>query len=164
MSQHNPHSQPTHKPNQQSWEFTAYPAPANQPSEPARDSEQYEALCLDIALVMRMYPEFVSLLHHAAGTAHVGVVWSPVAHVVFGTWIIERAGLSDKAKIIGKDRLSDGFVVAPAVKAALVSHLQEVHGLYVWAFGGSPLDLPMLRKADQSIVVVVCSLGVRCGC
>lgn len=78
--------------------------------------------------------------------------------------IIERAGLSDKAKIIGGDRLSDGFVVAPAVKAALVSHLQEVHGLYVWAFRDSPLDLPMLRKADQSIVVVVCSLGVRCGC
>lgn len=122
--------------------------------EDEADSEQYDALCLDIALVMRMYPEFASLLHHAAGTAHVGVVVVTCGPRRVWDLIIERKGLSHKVTIIGGGRLSDGFVVTPAVKAALVSHLQEVHGLYVWAFGDSPLDLPMLRKADQSIVVV----------
>lgn len=32
--------------------------------------------------------------------------------------------------------------------------MRDVHKTYVWAFGDSPLDLVMLCKADQSIVVV----------
>jgi hypothetical protein len=58
-------------------------------------------------------------------------------------------------KVIGGGRISDGFVVTPAVKAKIVSRLRKVYHMYVWAFGDSPLDLPMLRKADQAIVVVI---------
>jgi hypothetical protein len=43
----------------------------------------------------------------------------------------------------------------PFVKAAIVSCLRKFHHLYAWAFGDSPLDLSMLRKADQAIVLVI---------
>lgn len=36
----------------------------------------------------------------------------------------------------------------------MVARLRDIHHMYVWAFGDSVLDLPMLSKADQAIVVV----------
>ena len=57
-------------------------------------------------------------------------------------------------KVIGGGRIADNFVVSAAVKGALVARLQEVHHVYVWAFGDGPLDLDMLSKADRAIVVV----------
>ncbi|RKK48836.1 hypothetical protein BFJ66_g7382 [Fusarium oxysporum f. sp. cepae] len=57
-------------------------------------------------------------------------------------------------KVIGGGRFSDGYFVTPGVKAAVVSHLRDVHDLNVWAFGDSPLDIPMLWEADQAVVVV----------
>ena len=57
-------------------------------------------------------------------------------------------------KVIGGGRLSDGLVVTARVKAALVTHLRDNYGAYVWAFGDSPLDLDMLGRADEAIVVV----------
>lgn len=55
---------------------------------------------------------------------------------------------------MGGGRISDGYIVSPSIKASVVSHLQDVAHLYVWAFGDSLLDIPMLQRADQSIVVV----------
>ena len=57
-------------------------------------------------------------------------------------------------KVIDGGRIADGFVITGAVKAALVTHLQNIYHQYVWAFGDSVVDLDMLRKADQAIVVV----------
>ncbi|PNP80421.1 hypothetical protein FNYG_06020 [Fusarium nygamai] len=68
--------------------------------------------------------------------------------------VLERAGLADSVKVIGGGRFSSGYIVTPGVKAAVVSHLRDKHELYVWAFGDSPLDIPMLWEADQAIVVV----------
>ncbi|KAB5511700.1 uracil phosphoribosyltransferase-domain-containing protein [Coniochaeta sp. 2T2.1] len=68
--------------------------------------------------------------------------------------IVEKAGLSVSVSVIGGGRISDGFVVTAEVKAALVDHLHSVYNVYVIAFGDSPLDLPMLRQADDAIVVV----------
>ncbi|EEH33660.2 hypothetical protein PAAG_04709 [Paracoccidioides lutzii Pb01] len=50
--------------------------------------------------------------------------------------------------------IADGFVVTSAAKGALVIGLREVQCMYVRAFGSSPVDLEMLRTADQAIVVV----------
>jgi len=62
--------------------------------------------------------------------------------------------MSDSVKVIGGGRFSDGYFVTPGVKAAVVSHLRDVHDLHVWAFGDGPLDIPMLWEADQAVVVV----------
>ncbi|KAF8848881.1 hypothetical protein BDZ45DRAFT_605209 [Acephala macrosclerotiorum] len=118
------------------------------------DDEKFEALCQDVASSVAVYPEFVSLLQLVAEQEHVGVV--VVTCGLRRVWekVLEREGLSKKVVVIGGGRIADGFVVTAAVKAALVARLQNAHQIYVWAFGDSPLDLEMLSKADQAIVVV----------
>ena len=56
--------------------------------------------------------------------------------------------------MIGGRRIADGFVTSATVKRDLVSHLQNCYHLHVCAFGDGPLDLNMLEKADQAIIVV----------
>jgi uracil phosphoribosyltransferase len=101
-----------------------------------------------------MHPEFVSLLQLVAEQEHVGAVI--VSCGLRRVWdkVLEREGLSKTVKVIGGGRIADGFIVTAAVKAALVARLRDVHQMYVWAFGDSLLDLEMLSKADQAIVVV----------
>ncbi|CAD6568849.1 MAG: hypothetical protein ASARMPRED_002077 [Alectoria sarmentosa] len=122
--------------------------------EETTDDQRFDALCQDVASGVTMYPEIVSLLQLVAEQKHVGavVVTCGLRHV----WdkVLEREGLSEKVKVIGGGRIADGFVVSASVKAALVARLQEAHRICVWAFGDSPLDLDMLRKADRAIVVV----------
>jgi len=122
--------------------------------EEAVDDQQFDSLCLDVALAVTMYPEFVSLLRLVAKKEHIEAVVVTCGPRRVWNKILEKEGLSQKVKVIGGGRLSDGFVVTPAVKGALVTHLQDVHQLYVWAFGDSPLDLDMLCKADRAVVVV----------
>jgi uracil phosphoribosyltransferase/phosphoserine phosphatase/adenylate kinase len=118
------------------------------------DEQEFDALCERVASTTTMHTEFVTLLN-AARQEHVGMV--VVTCGLRRVWekVLERTGLSETVKVIGGGRISEGFVVTPAVKAAIVSRLREIHHLYVWAFGDSPLDLPMLRKADQAIVIVI---------
>ncbi|KAL3431977.1 uracil phosphoribosyltransferase-domain-containing protein [Aspergillus tetrazonus] len=57
-------------------------------------------------------------------------------------------------KVVGGGRIKDGFVVTPSVKECLITRAKSVHTAYTWAFGDSPLDLPMMRVAHKPIVVV----------
>ncbi|RSL79300.1 hypothetical protein CEP52_017539 [Fusarium oligoseptatum] len=122
--------------------------------EEATDNEQFETTCDTVASSVVMHPDIIPLLQLVAEHRHVsalvvtcglGRVWEKV---------LQRHGLSKTVGVIGGGRISDGFVVTAAVKAAIVSQLRNDARLYVWAFGDSPLDLPMLKEADQAIVVV----------
>ena len=118
------------------------------------DDQEYDALCQDVASTVTMYPEFVSLLQLVTEQEHVGAVIVSCGLRLVWEKVLEREGLSKTVKVIGGGRIADGFIVTAAVKAALVARLRDTFQLYVWAFGDSPLDLGMLRKADQAIVVV----------
>lgn len=122
--------------------------------EEIADDQEFDFLCQEVALMVNMYPEFVSLLKLAAEESHVGAV--VVTCGLRRVWekVLEKEGLSEKVKVIGGGRIADGFVVSAAVKGALVVRLREAYRMYVWAFGDSPLDLEMLSEADQAIVVV----------
>jgi uracil phosphoribosyltransferase/adenylate kinase/phosphoserine phosphatase len=122
--------------------------------EEAADDQEFDTLCQDVASVVTMHPEFVSLLRLVAEQKHVGAVI--VSCGLRRVWdkVLEREGLSKTVKVIGGGRIADGFIVTAAVKAALVARLRDAHKMYVWAFGDSLLDLEMLSKADQAIVVV----------
>ncbi|KAF5238512.1 hypothetical protein FAUST_5569 [Fusarium austroamericanum] len=121
--------------------------------EEVADDEQFETVCDTVAAGIVMHPQIASLLRLAAEQRHIGalVVTCGLGHV----WrkVLERYKLSGTVHVIGGGRIKDGFVVTAEAKAAIVSQLRNAH-LYVWAFGDSPLDLPMLKGADQSIVVV----------
>ena len=122
--------------------------------EEAVDGQKFDDLCQEVALAVTMHREFVLLLQLLAEEERVGavVVTSGLRHI----WlkVLEKEGLSEKVEVIGGGRIEDHFVVTAAVKGALVTHLQNVHKIYVCAFGDSPLDLEMLCKANQAVIVV----------
>ena len=122
--------------------------------EETADNQEFNALCEYVASAVAVHPELVSLLQVAAEQKHVGAV--VVTCGLRRVWdkVLEREGLSKTVKVIGGGRIGDDFIITAAVKAALVSRLQGIHNVYVWALGDSVLDLPMLHKADQAIVVV----------
>ncbi|TAQ88885.1 hypothetical protein B7494_g2812 [Chlorociboria aeruginascens] len=122
--------------------------------EETTDDQEFDALCQDVALGVAMYPQFVSLLKMVAKQEHIRAVIVTCGLRRVWDKVLEREGLSKVVKVIGGGRIADGFVITAAVKAALVSRLRDAHKMYVWAFGDSPLDLEMLSKADQAIVVV----------
>lgn len=53
-----------------------------------------------------------------------------------------------------RGRLADVFVITAVVKTMIVQRLRDEHHMYVWAFGDSPPDLPMLSEADEAVIVV----------
>ncbi|MCJ1437912.1 hypothetical protein MMC27_007299 [Xylographa pallens] len=122
--------------------------------EESASDQEFDAICQDVASTVSMYPEFVSLLQMVAEQKHVGAV--VVTCGLRRVWdkVLEREGLSKNVKVVGGGRIADGFVISGSVKGALVDRLHDVHDMYVWAFGDSRLDLDMLLKADQPIIVV----------
>ncbi|KAF2137765.1 uncharacterized protein K452DRAFT_291344 [Aplosporella prunicola CBS 121167] len=122
--------------------------------EETLDDQEFEDICQKVAPEVTIQPEFGSLLHLVADKNHVGAV--VVTCGLRRVWeiVLEREGLSKTVTVIGGGRISDGFVVTAAVKAALVTRLRIAHQVYIWAFGDSVLDLDMLIEADEAIVVV----------
>jgi len=122
--------------------------------EETADDQEFDALCQDVASAVTMHPEFVSLLKLVAEQEHVSAVIISCGLRLVWDKVLEREDLSKTVKVIGGGRIVDGFIVTAAVKAALVTRLRDARQMYIWAFGDSPLDLEMLSKADQAIVVV----------
>lgn len=121
--------------------------------EETTNDEEFDIICQDVASAVTMHPEFASMLQLVAKQEYVGaVVVSCGLHRVWEK-VLKREGLSERVKVIGGGRIADGFVVTPAVKGNLVTRLRDVHQTYIWAFGDSPLDMEMLSKADQAIIV-----------
>jgi uracil phosphoribosyltransferase/phosphoserine phosphatase len=122
--------------------------------EEEADDHEFDVVCEKVASMVSMHPEFTLLLRQVAEEDHIAavIITCGLRHV----WnkILAREGLSEKVKVIGGGRIADGFVVTASVKAALVSRIRVVHNMYVFAFGDSPLDLGMLRKAHEAVVVV----------
>ncbi|KAK7179210.1 hypothetical protein DPSP01_011760 [Paraphaeosphaeria sporulosa] len=122
--------------------------------EDAVDEHTYDAICQQVASDVEVHLEFKRLLRLVAEQEHLGaVVVSCGLHRVWEK-VLGKEGLSQGIPIIAGGRLSDGFVVTAKTKAAVVNRLQTLHHAYVWAFGDSPLDIPMLMAADEAIVVV----------
>ncbi|KAL8976580.1 MAG: hypothetical protein Q9205_007438, partial [Flavoplaca limonia] len=135
------------------YSHTAFRQAALLYDEVASDQD-FAEICQHVASQVSMYPEIISLLHFMAEqdnidlviiTSGLGLVWKKV---------LELEGLSDAVTVIGGGRTKDAFVITPLVKSYLVGYMREEHKKYIWAFGDSPLDLPMLNKADRAVVIV----------
>ncbi|KAL8999175.1 MAG: hypothetical protein Q9169_001954 [Polycauliona sp. 2 TL-2023] len=122
--------------------------------EEVANDQEFEHLCTEVASQVSMYPEMISLLHYVAEQDHMELVVTTSGLRLVWEKVLEREGLSKSVTIIGGGRIADGLVVTAAVKARLVSYLREEHGRFVWAFGDSPLDLPMLNKANRATIIV----------
>lgn len=122
--------------------------------EDAVDDEQFETVCDVVATEVAMHADIISLLRLVAEQRHVGALIVTCGLGRVWEKVLERHELLEAVHVIGGGRISDGFVVTAAVKATIISQLRNDAHLYVWVFGDSPLDLPMLKAADQAIVVV----------
>ena len=118
------------------------------------DDQLYETLCQKTSHDINLHPEILALLRAAAKSRDIGAV--VITSGLRRVWemVLAKEGLSQTVRVIGGGRIADGFIVDATVKGALVDMLREYHNKKVIAFGDSPLDLKMLEKADQAIVVV----------
>ncbi|KAL8655506.1 MAG: hypothetical protein Q9226_003017 [Calogaya cf. arnoldii] len=122
--------------------------------EEITNDQDFEEICRDVASQVSMYPEIISFLHFMAEHGNVDIVVITSGLGLVWKNVLETQGLSKAVTIIGGGRIKNSFVVTAAVKAQLVGYLRVTHSRYIWAFGDSPLDLPMLNKADRAVVVV----------
>ncbi|RYP26224.1 hypothetical protein DL768_011789 [Monosporascus sp. mg162] len=120
--------------------------------EEATDMLEFENICEAIASEIKLN-EISGLLEQLKVRKHVRPVVVTCGLRLVWEKVLGRAGLSF-VDVIGGGRITDGFVITPAVKAAIVNRLRIGHRKYVWAFGDSPVDIPMLSRADQAVVVV----------
>ncbi|KAK0668791.1 uracil phosphoribosyltransferase-domain-containing protein [Cercophora samala] len=118
------------------------------------NEQVFDEVCRNIASLVKMHPAMVSLLQTTEQKKGVSAVVATCGLRRVWEMVLANHGLMGTVKVIGGGRISDGFVVTAQVKASLVERLQKTYGLYVWAFGDSPLDIPMLQAADEAIVVV----------
>ncbi|KAK6592003.1 uracil phosphoribosyltransferase [Botrytis cinerea] len=119
----------------------------------ALPKDDFDVVCDKVASEVVMYSDFVSLLQLVSEQEHVGVVI--VSCRIRRVWeqVLARENLS-AVKVVAAGRLEDYLVVTASVKAALVDRLRKHYDTHVWAFGDSPLDLEMLSRADEAIVIV----------
>jgi uracil phosphoribosyltransferase/phosphoserine phosphatase/adenylate kinase len=115
-------------------------------------AEDFDYMCNQVAVAVEMYPEMAALLARVAREPHVGAII--VTSGLRKVWerVLRVAGLTH-VQVIGNGRRGDGYVVTDAVKGHIVDQLKQ-RSLRVVAFGDSPLDVEMLRKADDAYVVV----------
>ncbi len=121
--------------------------------EESTDEEAFETLCEKIAQSITVHPEFIALFQHICSHTHIRVfVLTCGIRRVWQT-VMEKAGFGHIIRVIGGGRIADEIVMTPKIKAEIVLMLQKQAGVYVWAVGDSPLDLPMLEVANRSIVI-----------
>ncbi|KAK7964149.1 uracil phosphoribosyltransferase-domain-containing protein [Apiospora saccharicola] len=107
-----------------------------------------------VAASVSIRSEFIDLLHLISKQNNAGAVILTCGMHQIWKKILQNHHLSDVVSVIGGGRVQDGYVITPEVKASLVVNLRAARGLYVWAFGDSPLDISMFQQADQAVVVV----------
>ncbi|OAA69839.1 HAD-like domain protein [Cordyceps fumosorosea ARSEF 2679] len=121
--------------------------------EEAADDVSFEALCDKVSSSITIHPEFIRLFQLACGHGHMRVVVLTCGIRRVWQMVLEKAGFGNSIKVIGSGRIADEVVITPQAKAQVVRSLRKRSGLYVWAFGDSPLDLPMLEGAHRAIIV-----------
>ncbi|OAQ99316.1 hypothetical protein LLEC1_05493 [Akanthomyces lecanii] len=121
--------------------------------EESANDEEFEALCERLATSITIHPEFMTLFQLVRSHSHLRAIVLTCGIRRVWQLVLNKAGLGHMIKVIGGGRILDEVVVTPKIKGEIVSSLRKHTGLYVWAFGDSPLDLPMLEAANRSIVV-----------
>lgn len=122
--------------------------------EAVTSDEMYEEVCQQVASATILHPEFLSLLQLAANLPPLGAIIVSCGLRRIWEIVLGKANLQKTVGIIAGGRIADRLVITAANKATIVTRLRDHHHKRVWAFGDSPLDLEMLKAADQAIVVV----------
>ncbi|KAF2634375.1 hypothetical protein P280DRAFT_260566 [Massarina eburnea CBS 473.64] len=112
----------------------------------------FAGVCAKVAEKVTLYPQILTLLHRASSKPHIKIVILTCGIRHIWTQILARSHLPH-IPVLGGSRVSDGYVMTGKLKGELVS-LLHTQNFRVVAFGDSPLDMAMLREADQAHIIV----------
>lgn len=110
--------------------------------------------CEKGASLIKVHPQMLALLQRDLADNTIGVVVVTCGLKPVWEKVLAALDLSATVPIIGNGLVSNGYVVTPKTKADIVTRLKYHHKLHVCAIGDSEVDLPMLKKAHQALVVV----------
>lgn len=118
----------------------------------AADEDTFVKASDEVARRVSIYPEFGNLLDQVEKSGHVHAI--VISCGLKRVWenVLKVAGVSDNIKVIASE--PTGIIMTPDLKGAVVDRMHSVHKKFVWAFGDSPVDLQMLQKADEAVIVV----------
>jgi len=113
-------------------------------------SERYLSEVRRVALEVTVYPAWQEILRAAEVRSRVVIVSSGIPQA----WriVLDRMGWPDIPIVGGCHASLDDFLVCPETKEGVVALLQGA-GWTVIAAGDSPIDLPMLERADIPLFV-----------
>lgn len=114
---------------------------------------EFERICEVIAREVVVHPELGDLLEQVGNLTHVRAVVVTCGIKRIWEKVLQSTQSYTHVDVIGGVRVSDGFVVTPGVKAAIVERLRKHYGVQVYAFGDSEVDIPMLVAANHAFVV-----------
>ena len=125
----------------------------------AEASEQHdsETICQLVADAVSLRPEVVSLLQMISEQKEIGAMVITAGQSRIWQKILKKAGMKDSIRVVGNGnalKMYGDIIVSKAVKEHAVKCLQNDCNLQVWAFGDSPLDLDMMIRANEAVVVV----------
>lgn len=102
-----------------------------------------------------IFPDIIAffkdpIISHTCRTGELGIVILTCGLERIWSSILKKNMI--KIPVIGSGRLDETQIVTPDIKAALVRRI-KMNGARVWAFGDSPIDIPMLKEAHHAVVV-----------
>ncbi|GKZ32813.1 hypothetical protein AbraIFM66950_002440 [Aspergillus brasiliensis] len=109
--------------------------------------------CRKAASAIALYPQIKNILHRVSKCSHLRIIIVTSRLRLLWETILAQEGLSNSVTVIGSGPVSNGYVVTPSVKEALVERLTATHHFQVWAFGNSDSSIDMFRRAHYSVIL-----------
>jgi phosphoserine phosphatase len=130
---------------------------------------QFEAACTAVATTVVLHPQWLDFLNSVQTVQyfreHVAVVVFTAGVKRVWQKVLALHGLQHIA-VIGGSRINDALIVDDSAKQSAVHYTKQLFAgttaatnsshsaVSVWAFGDSPVDMPMLVAADRGFVIV----------
>lgn len=111
-----------------------------------------DILCEEVAGQVELYLKMIALLTRATHEPHVQAIVVTCGLRKVWEKIPKRNSLTH-VKVIDGGKIENGCVVTPDVKGVIATQLKS-QSLRVLAFGDSPLDIEMLKIADEANIMV----------
>lgn len=115
-------------------------------------SDDFDYMCMLVAVRITLYPEMAALLAQVARKPHIGAVVVTCGLRRVWELVLRISGLTH-VQVIGCGRVRNGYIVTDKVKGQIVDKLKD-KDMRVVAFGDSIVDEAMLTKADDAYVIV----------
>ena len=108
----------------------------------------FNRLCDKAACRNQVHPEFEHLLEQTREQKHIHALLMKLGLKHIWKAVLQREDFHNVVKVFDGGRISYDFVVAPDVKAAIITRLRKRYGAQTYAFGNSEVGILMLKAAD----------------